>query len=203
MTPPLATGMPQAFRRATSHRDAGYRFENETGRFRFRENIRRRTRQRRSFSLKGIGSISSEPTSCDPRTVALERQSLSLPRTRQFEATSCLPDHRDTGSSCRPRIGRRATDLPMVCVPYRLGWAGGRPHRQDYPKCQGQSLGWPHCQLHQHCFEQRSRPRRAPRRSVCRERELFSFDVGSLSNSGLNARFSTYHLSVNLSKSKL
>ncbi len=27
----------------------------------------------------------------------------------------------------------------MVCFRYRFGWAGGRPHRQDYPKRQGQS----------------------------------------------------------------
>jgi len=31
----------------------------------------------------------------------------------------------------------------------------------------------------------------------------FHFEVSSLSNSGPDARFSTYHLSVNLSKSKL
>ena len=30
--------------------------------------------------------------------------------------------------------------------------AGRRPHRQDYPKRHRQSLGWPLCQLHQHCL---------------------------------------------------
>ena len=111
----------------------------------FGKNIMRRTRQRRSFSLKGIGSISQNQHLANRGPVALERQTACPFRGHaNLKSQVASPDHRDTGSSCRPPNGRRATDLPMVCVPYRVGWAGGRPHRQDYPKRQGQSLGWPH-----------------------------------------------------------
>jgi len=60
---------------------------------------------------------------------------------------------------------RRATDLPTAFVRNWVGWSGGHLHRQDYPKHQGQFLGWPHSHLHQLCldFDQRSRPKRAPR----------------------------------------
>ena len=167
----------------------------------FGKNITRRTQQRRSFSLRGIGSISQNQHLANRGPVALERQTACpFHGHASLKPQVASPDHRDTGSSCRPPNGRRATDLPMVCLHTGLVGRVAAPTAKTTRNARDSRLGWPHIQLHQHWFDQRSRPRRAPRQSVCRERELFSFDVGSLSNSGPDARFSTYHLSVNLSK---
>jgi hypothetical protein len=177
----VSNGHATSFAQLQVKRNTGCRFENETDRFRFRE----KHKVANAATMLGFLEGASD------RHTSLKSQVAS-------------PDHRGTESSCRPSNGRRATDLPMVRFSYWVGSSGHRPHRQDYLQREGQPIGWPHIHLHQQWFaQQRSRPKRAPRPLVCRERELFSFEVGSLSNSGPDARFSTYQLSVNLSKSKM
>ena len=101
----LSNGHATSFRRATSHLRRGIPSRKRDGSVPFSGKHNAATAL---VFLEGHRINPSEPTSCHPLTVALERQSLYLPRTRQAEATSCLPDYRGTGSSCRPRNGRRA-----------------------------------------------------------------------------------------------
>ena len=153
-------------------RNAGCRFENETDRFRFREKHNGERSTGAHFPCRGIGPICQSQHLANRGLVALESDKLACPFRAHANLKLQVASPRSARyRPCRPPNGRRATDLPMV----RIGGAGGRPHRQDYPKRQGQCLGWSHIQLHQHWFAQRSRPKRAPRQSVYKERELFSF----------------------------
>jgi hypothetical protein len=156
-------------------RDTGCRFKNETDRFRFREKpSEANAAPALVFLAGGIGPISQSQRLGNRELVAVESDKLACPFRKHANLklqVASPPISAIPAVLARPPNGRRATDLPMV----RICGAGGRPHRQDYPKRQGQCFGWSHIQLHQQWFAQRSRPKRAPRQTVYRERELFSF----------------------------
>ena len=203
MTPPLATGMPQTFRRATSHLRRGIPFRKRDGAVPFSGKTSRG--ERRSLSLKGIESISQNQRLANRAPVALERQT-RVPTT----ATPNLKPQIASPRSARywqflpasKMVGELPTCLwfafhtglvPRATAPTAKTTRNARDSVSVGPISSYISIG-----LLSAAAQNEHRANQYAEKESC-----FHFEVSSLSNSGPDARFSTYHLSVNLFKSKL